>query len=150
MGYEFFVHIDHSAIIFLMNKTITNGRVTQWLLLLQEFNITVFDRPGKENLVADFFSYIQHEDSTKPVDDTFHNEHIFVVSVQTPCFANISNYLETGKIPNHLPPHDKHRIIVQSSNYSWVDNDLFCTSPDLMIRRCVREDEITDIIHACH
>ena len=34
-AYEVFVHTDHSAIIFLMNKPITNGRVTQWLLLLQ-------------------------------------------------------------------------------------------------------------------
>ena len=42
-GYEVFVHTDHSAIIFLMNKPITNGRVTQWLLLLQEFNITIID-----------------------------------------------------------------------------------------------------------
>ena len=47
IGYEFFVHTDHSAIRFLMNKLITNGRVTRWLLLLQEFNITVIDRPGK-------------------------------------------------------------------------------------------------------
>ena len=61
-GYEVFVHIDHSTIRFLMNKPITNGRVTRWLLLLQEFNITVIDRPGKENLIADFLSRIQHED----------------------------------------------------------------------------------------
>ena len=54
-----------------MNKPITNGIVTRWLLLLQEFNIIVIDRPGKENLVADFLSRIQHEDGTKPVDDTF-------------------------------------------------------------------------------
>ena len=54
-----------------MNKPITNGRVTQWLLLLQEFNITIIDRPGKENLVAYFLSRIQHEDGTKPVDGTF-------------------------------------------------------------------------------
>ena len=33
-GYEIFVHTDHSAIRFLMNKPVTNGRVTRWLLLL--------------------------------------------------------------------------------------------------------------------
>ena len=103
-----------------MNKPITNGRVTRWLLLLQEFNITVIDRPGKENLVADFLSRIQHEDGTKPVDDTFADEHLFVVYVQNPWFIDISNYLAIGKIPNHLSPHEKHRIVVQSSNYSWV------------------------------
>ena len=103
-GYEVFVHTDHSAIRFLMNKPITNGRVTWWLLLLQEFNITVIDRPGKENLIADFLSRIQHEDGTKTVDDTFPDEHLFIVSVQTPWFADIANYLATGKLPNHLSP----------------------------------------------
>ena len=82
--YEFFVHTYHSSIRFLMNKPITNGRVTWWLLLLQEFNITIIDRPGKENLIAEFLSHIQHEDGTKPVNDTFPDEHLFVVSVQTP------------------------------------------------------------------
>ena len=117
-----------------MNKPITNGRVTQWLLLLQEFNITIIDRPGKDNLVTDFLSRIQHDDDTKPVDDTFPDEHLFAVYVQTPWFADIANYLATRKLPNHLSPHEKHCIIVQSSNYSWVDNDLFCTGLDLIIR----------------
>ena len=95
-----------------MNKPITNGRVTWRLLLLQEFNITVINQPGKENLVAYFLSRIQHEYGTKPVDDTFPIEHLFAASVQTPWFADISNYLATGKIPNHLSPHEERRIIV--------------------------------------
>ena len=85
-----------------MNKPITNGRVIRWLLILQEFNITVIDRPSKENIVADFLSHIQHEDGTKPIDNTFPDEHLFFVSVHTPWFVDISNYLANGKIPNHL------------------------------------------------
>jgi hypothetical protein len=76
-GYEVFVHTDHSAIIFLMNKPITNGRVTRWLLLLQYFNITILDRPGKENLVVDFLSRINHEGDSIPVDDSFPYDHLF-------------------------------------------------------------------------
>lgn len=34
MSYEVFVHTDHFAIQYLMNKPITNGRITRWLLLL--------------------------------------------------------------------------------------------------------------------
>ena len=56
IGYEVFVHTEHSAIRFLMNKPITDGRVIRWLLLLQEFNITMFDRPGKDNVVDEFLS----------------------------------------------------------------------------------------------
>jgi hypothetical protein len=43
IGYEVFVHTDNSSIRFLKNKPITNGRVTRWLMLLQEFNIIVLD-----------------------------------------------------------------------------------------------------------
>ena len=60
IGYETFIHTDHSAIRYLMRKPVTNGRVTIWLLLLQEFNITVLDRPGKQNTVVDFLSRIQN------------------------------------------------------------------------------------------
>ena len=73
---------------------------------------------------------------------------MFVVYVQTPWLADISNYLSTSKLPNHLSPHKKRRIIVHSSNYSWIDNDLFRTSPHLIILRCVWEDEVTDILQA--
>jgi hypothetical protein len=70
-GYEVFVHTDHSTIIFLMNKPVTNARVTRWLLLLQEFNITIIDRPGKDNLVVDFLSRLIHAGDNTPVDDDF-------------------------------------------------------------------------------
>ena len=118
IGYEVFVHTDHSAIIFLINKPITNGRVTWWLLRLQEFNITIINRPSKENLVAYFLYRIQHDSDTKPIDDTFPDKDLFDISVQTPWFADIANYLATGKVPHHLAQYKKRRIIVQSSNYS--------------------------------
>ena len=45
--YENLIHTNHSSIRYLMKKPITDGRITMWLLLLQEFNITILDRPGK-------------------------------------------------------------------------------------------------------
>lgn len=56
IGYETFVHTDHFAIRFLMNKPITNDKITRWLLLLQEFNITVIDRSGRDNLATNSLS----------------------------------------------------------------------------------------------
>jgi len=78
-----------------MNKPITNGRITRWLLLLQEFNITIVDRPGKENLVAYFLSQIHNNDGNTLVDDSFPYELLFSVSTNIPWFADITNYLAT-------------------------------------------------------
>ena len=41
-----------------MNKLDVNARITRWLLLLQQFDLTIFDKPGKENVVADFLSRV--------------------------------------------------------------------------------------------
>jgi hypothetical protein len=71
------------------------------------------------------------------VDDSFPNEHLFSLSINTPWFADMENYLTTRKLPSHLSPHEKRKIITQSVNYSWVGHDLFRTGPDLIIRRCV-------------
>ena len=60
-GYDIFIHKDHSAIRYLMNKPITNGRITRWILLMQEFNVNVIDQPHKENQVADFLSRLNTE-----------------------------------------------------------------------------------------
>jgi hypothetical protein len=109
-----------------MNKPITNGRVTRWLLLLQEFNINVLDRLGKDNVVTDFLSRIKNEDDDDiPIDDSFPDEHIFSLSVNTPWFVDMVTYLATRKLPSHLSPHEKNKIITQSANYSWVGHELF-------------------------
>jgi hypothetical protein len=101
--------MDHSTIRFLMNKPITTGRITRWLLLLQEFNITIVDRPGKENVVANFLSRIPQGSTGTPVDDDFPDEHLFAVATKTPWFADTANYLATRRLPAHLSPPQRKK-----------------------------------------
>ena len=78
-----------------MNKPITNARVTRWLLLLQEFNITIIDRPRRDNLVVDFLSRLIHIGDNTPVDDNFLDENIFFISTYIPWYEYVANYLIT-------------------------------------------------------
>eukprot|EP00253_Pinus_taeda_P007337 PITA_07337 len=149
-GYETFIHTDHSAIRYLMNRPVTNGRVTRWLHILQEFNIIVLDRPGKQKAVADFLFRIQNTKEDSPVEDKFPDEYLFAVTSKIPWYADMANYLVTGKLPPHSFPSERRKIIQESSKYSWISNELFKTRLDLVIRICVREDEMLDILEACH
>eukprot|EP00253_Pinus_taeda_P025549 PITA_25549 len=146
-GYEVFVHTDHSAIKHLINKPVTSGRVTRWLLLLQEFNITVLDRLGKENQVADFLSRLQNQGEVVPVEDSFPDENLFAILVVNPWYVDLANYLSTGRTPPSFTSKEKKRLIKQSARYSWVNGDLVYTGYDMIIRRCVRNDEIIDILN---
>ena len=58
IGYQTFVHTDHAAIRYLMNKLDANAHIIRWLFLLQQFDLTIIDKPGKENVVADFLSRV--------------------------------------------------------------------------------------------
>eukprot|EP00253_Pinus_taeda_P017426 PITA_17426 len=84
----------------------------------EEFDITIRDRPGKENPVADFLSRVPKSIEIAAVEDQFPDEHLFAVAVQTPWYADVANYLAVGA--------------------------------DMEIKRCIREDEIFDILKACH
>jgi hypothetical protein len=70
-GYPMFIHTNHSSNRYLMNKPITNGRVTRWLLLLQEFDITILDKSRKKNVVVDLLSSLTNEGVVAPVEDNF-------------------------------------------------------------------------------
>jgi hypothetical protein len=125
-----------------MNKPITNARLTIWLLLLQEFNITIIDRPGRDNLVVDFLSRLIHTGDSTPVDDDFPDENLFSISTFTPWYADIANYLVTDKLPQGMISREKQRIIQLSANYMWHEDTLYRTGPDLVIKRYVWEDEM--------
>ena len=110
----------------------------------------MLDRLGKQNIVVDFLSRIQNIKEYSLVEDKFPNEYLFVVTTQTPWFVNVANYLVTAKLPSHLFPREKRNIIQESVRYSWITNELYKTGPNLMIRRCVREDEMPEILKKCH
>lgn len=75
------------------------------------------DRPGKENVVADFLSHLKTDENV-PVDDSFPDEYLFAVLAHSPWYADIANYLVAGKVPSHLSHREKRKIIQQSARYS--------------------------------
>jgi len=83
-GYPVILYIDHFSIKYLENKSITNGKITRWLILLQEFDITIRDRPGRENPVADFLSRMPKPIDATTVEYQFPDEHLFDVAVKMP------------------------------------------------------------------
>eukprot|EP00253_Pinus_taeda_P003321 PITA_03321 len=115
-----------------------------------ESNITIKDRLGKENLVADFLSHVPRTDDIVVVEDQFPNEHLFVVDMKTPWYVDFTNYLPVGKLPKHLMPRERKLIVEHNTQLSWIGGYLFHIGVDMHIYRCVREDKIYNILKAYH
>eukprot|EP00253_Pinus_taeda_P033678 PITA_33678 len=150
-GYQTFVHTDHAAIRYLMNKPDVNAHIIRWLLLLQQFELTIVDKLGKENVVADFLSRLDLPTGEEGiVDDQMSDEFFFSISVLSPWFADIANYLVSAQFPSHMSSKEKRRIVRKSAAFTWIGGNLFKLGPDQILRCCVREEEFFDILLTCH
>ena len=86
------------------------------MLLLQEFDVEIRDKKGKENSVADHLFCLVHDCSRDSISfhDSFPDEQLFALSHFTPWFAHIVNFLVTGQFPPHWEKREKDRFRAQA------------------------------------
>ncbi|KAK4397589.1 Retrovirus-related Pol polyprotein from transposon [Sesamum angolense] len=87
---------------YLLSKKEAKPRLIRWILLLQEFDLTIKDKKGAENLVADHLSRLVTNNDPSPLNDEFPNEHLHIVRGITPWYADLVNFLVTGTLPRDL------------------------------------------------
>ncbi|RVW67681.1 Retrovirus-related Pol polyprotein from transposon 17.6 [Vitis vinifera] len=95
------VFTDHFALKYLLTKQDAKARLIRWILLLQEFNLQIWDKKGVENVVADHLSrlVIAHDSHGLPINDDFPEESLMSIEV-APWYSHIANYLVTGEVPS--------------------------------------------------
>ena len=95
------IFIDHAALKYLLCKQDAKPRLAWWILLCQEFNLTIKDKKAVDNVVIDHLSRLVSETTSEglPIGDTFFDEQLFAL-VHCPWYANIVNYLVIGQIPS--------------------------------------------------
>nr|GEW33065.1 reverse transcriptase domain-containing protein [Tanacetum cinerariifolium] len=149
------VYTDHSALKYLLSKQDAKPRLLRWVLLLQEFDITIRDKKGSENLAADHLSRLEnpHKDvlENKDINENFPLETLGSLSSgSTPWFADIANFHAGNFIKKGLTSQQKKKFFKDVKHYFWDDLYLFRICADQIIRRCVRGQEAIDILKACH
>ena len=152
IGNKVVVHIDHSAIKYLMTKKDAKPRLIRWVLLLQEFDVEIKDTKGTENLVADHLSRLEGARDDVPVNDEFPDEKLFAIEDkrEVPWFADYVNYLVAKVIPPEFNYQKKKRFFAHLKRYYLEEPILYKHCADQVIRRCVPEDEMHSILNHCH
>ena len=84
------------------------------------------------------------------VDDQLRDEHLFVISILSPWFTDIENYLVFAQFPPNLSSKEKRKIVRKSTPFTWIAGNLFKLGPDKILRMCVGEEEVFDILLTCH
>lgn len=84
------------------------------------------------------------------IQEEFPDEHILSIQANLPWHADLVNYLACGVLPPDLTPHMKKKLLKDVKWYIWDEPFLFKKGADQVIRRCIAEEEIPNILHHCH
>ena len=118
--------------------------------MLQEFDLEIKDRPGKENAAVDHLSRLLAVDSGL-VNENFPNEGILVAECkQLPWYTNIVNYLAASVIPEDWDYTLRKKFLKDVKFYFYNEPELFKLGTNDIFRRCVPEEEHVRILNACH
>nr|GFA70280.1 hypothetical protein [Tanacetum cinerariifolium] len=90
-------------------------RLLRWVLLLQEFDITILDKKGSENLAADHLSRLEnlHQDvlENKDINGNFPLETLGSLTIHnTPWFTDIANFHAGNFITKDLTSQQKKKF----------------------------------------
>ena len=104
-------------------------------------------------MIADHLSRLEkttEEEKGGELAENFLDEQLFLLSVQTPWYADIVNYLACGLMSYEFNSQQKIKLRTDSIFYIWDDPLIFRRGAYMTIKRCVPEIEQGEIIDKCH
>nr|GEU41260.1 reverse transcriptase domain-containing protein [Tanacetum cinerariifolium] len=150
--------LDHWVLKYLLNNQDAKPRLLRWVLFLQEFDITVRDKKGAENLAANHLCRLENPHQSvldkKEINKTFPLETLNMVSFcgdsSTPWFAYFANYHAGNFVVKGMSSQQKNKFFKDVKHYFWDDHFLFKICADQVIQRYVHGQEAIDVLKACY
>ncbi|KAM2645801.1 hypothetical protein EV1_019313 [Malus domestica] len=150
IGTKVIVFTDHATLKYLLTKKDVKPRLICWMLLLQEFDIEIWDKKGSENVVADHLRRMVHNEESLPIAETFPNEQLLSIKLSEPWYADLVSFLVSKRIPITFTRHQCDKLRHDARFYVWDDPYLWKFCPDQIVRRCVHDSEFHYILSFCH
>ena len=103
-----------------MAKKEAKPRMIRWVLLLQEFDLEIKDKKGCDNVIADHLSRVEKptkQEEEKEIEKHFPFEQLFQLSLQSPWYADIVNFLACGVMPPELSYQQRKKLRTDSRFY---------------------------------
>ena len=144
LGHECVVYTDHAACLSILNSARPSGKLARWALTIQEMNLTIKHKAGKNNSNADALSRNPCPSGSvgavQVTTDGLGNVSIDKVELRerqeadSDLFAMIQ-YLEHEELPSDQK--SARRIVLESSKYDIIDGVLYFENPVVPDKQCV-------------
>jgi hypothetical protein len=90
------------------------------------------------------------DDSDNPLSSQFYIENQNLFIVEHPWYKNMVYYLQHQKCPYGLDSHQRRRLRLEASKYIILEDFLFRSFVDVLLLRCVNDEEAHKLLHEIH
>jgi hypothetical protein len=102
---------DSNPMQYLLSRQQVNGKFTQWIVILQEYNLNFSTPKSKKALVlAELVTTLPSDTTSTPINTNFLDKHLFYITSDDPWYDDLLVYLQTQKFGNHLSWDDRRHI----------------------------------------
>ena len=109
--------------------------MSQWIVILQEFDLDFQSAKSKKSLVfAELIAEFPVEEDVAIEEDSFPDEHIFLISTSDPWYGDILIYLQTLKYPAAFSQEEQHKLHIHAKNYFIIGDTLYRRGVDYVLR----------------
>jgi hypothetical protein len=130
IGSPVVVFSDHATLKYLLSKKDSKARLVWWILLLQEFDITIKDKKGTENVITNDLSRLTIDSTSDITQINYYFPDESLLSISTmPWFANIVNFLNR-RFASSLEYLRQKKVLNEVKFFYWDDLHLFKYCPD--------------------
>ena len=101
------------------------GKYNRWIVILQEFDLEFMSAKSKKSLV--FAKLISELPCGEEMiyDESFPNEHLFLISPQDACYGDIIVYLQTTNFPSTFLKDEHRKLHHLAKNYLIIGDALY-------------------------
>ena len=105
------VVVDVNPFQYVLSRWIVGGKFNKWIVILQEFDLDFQYAKSKKSLVfAELIAEFPIEEDVSIEEDSFLDEHIFLISTSDPWYEDILIYLHTLKYPTAFSQEERCKL----------------------------------------
>jgi hypothetical protein len=117
---------DSNPMQYLLSHQQINGKFSQWIVILQEYDLEFSTPKSKKDLVlAELVTAFPSDTTSSPINTNFPDEHLFYITSDDPWYDDLLVYLEPKSFGNHLSRDDHRRIHHQAPCYLLIRDILY-------------------------
>lgn len=141
LGNKVIFHVDHQALLYLVNKPELAGRLARWVMLLQEFDYQVIHTPGRSHMVADYLSRLENGEQPQEDIGELPDAQIFQVEagVTDNWYEDMLQFLTEGIFPETMSKDKRKKLTLIGRSFMVIAGVLYKRGIDQVIRRCVTQ-----------